>query len=270
MTGHIKLDRKIMAWEWYADSNTFRVFIHLLLMATYKDGTWKGLAIKRGQVVTGRQKLAKALRLTEQQIRTSISTLKRTNEITIKTTNKFSIITICKYDTYQSFENQNNQQNNQQSSQQNNQQIPTFNKINNINNNKADGVPPPAPPVFGLRVLGNGESYIEGTKFFYKEDFNELPSDNVSVIVLFFKTTKHIEITSQQVQSLWEVFKIQELTEQKLYKNEADVFKHFFNWSKKQSFLKPKKERASFSSKTVDEKIDKPISNLKNLSNRYD
>ncbi len=103
MTGHIKLDRKILTWEWYNDANTFRVFVHLLLMATHKDGRYRGMEIKRGEIVTGRLKLCAALSLSEMEIRTCLNKLKSTNEISIRATNRFSVITICKYDIYQSF-----------------------------------------------------------------------------------------------------------------------------------------------------------------------
>lgn len=97
----IKLHRKISEWEWYTDSNTFRLFVHLLINASYDVNQWQGISIQPGQLLTGRIKLARELKLTEQEIRTSISKLKSTSEITIKSTNKFSIITICKWGDYQ-------------------------------------------------------------------------------------------------------------------------------------------------------------------------
>jgi hypothetical protein len=33
--GYIKLYRSLLKWEWYDDSNVFRVFMHLLLTANY-------------------------------------------------------------------------------------------------------------------------------------------------------------------------------------------------------------------------------------------
>lgn len=143
MTGHIKLDRKILSWEWYNDANTFRVFVHLLLMATHKDGRYRGYEVKRGEVVTGRLKLASTLGLSENEVRRSLDKLKSTGEITSRITNRFSIVTICKYDVYQSIKNDINQQNNQQSAQQRtnseptaNQPLTTFNNVKNDNNVK--------------------------------------------------------------------------------------------------------------------------------------
>ena len=40
--GFIKIHRSLLEWEWYQDTNTKTVFIHLLLTANYKDKNWKG------------------------------------------------------------------------------------------------------------------------------------------------------------------------------------------------------------------------------------
>jgi hypothetical protein len=99
--GYVKTYRKIVDWEWYSDANTFRLFFHLLVSANYELGHWQGIEIQPGQLITGREKLAKELRLSEREIRTALNKLKSTNEIAIKTTNRFSIITICNWDFYQ-------------------------------------------------------------------------------------------------------------------------------------------------------------------------
>ena len=102
MTGWIKVHRKIEQWEWYTDANTFRLFFHLVLKANHADKKWRGIIIKRGQIVTSSEHLANQLKLSRQQIRTSLNKLKSTNEITTKSTNKYIIVTIGKYDDYQS------------------------------------------------------------------------------------------------------------------------------------------------------------------------
>jgi hypothetical protein len=102
----IKLHRKIVEWERYWDTNMFRVFIHLLLKANYKDKKRQWVDIKRWQLVTWRIILSEELWLSEQQIRLCLTKLKTTNEIAIKTTNKFSIVTLLKYNDYQSLDNE--------------------------------------------------------------------------------------------------------------------------------------------------------------------
>lgn len=115
--GFIKMHRKMVDWDWYKDPNTFRVFVHLLLSASYKETEFRGHKIKPGQVVCGRKQLAEELGVGEQTIRTALNHLISTNEITIKPTNKFSIITIKKWGKYQGVESETNQQTNQQSNQ---------------------------------------------------------------------------------------------------------------------------------------------------------
>lgn len=126
---YIKLDRKITEWEWFTDANTLKLWIYLLVNAQFQDGSYKGIEIKRGQLVAGRKKLAEQLDMTEQQIRTCLERLQATSEITIKTTNRFSIITIVKYGFYQRCDDEDNQQNNQQCNQRITNKQPTNNHI---------------------------------------------------------------------------------------------------------------------------------------------
>ena len=100
MKGWLRLHRKFIGWEWYQDSNTKSVFIHLLLMANTQDKNWKGILVKRGQVVIGRDKLAETLGISVQTLRTCLKRLKSTNEITIESTHHHSLVTIEKYEFY--------------------------------------------------------------------------------------------------------------------------------------------------------------------------
>lgn len=101
MSGWIKIHRSILDWEWYEDTNTFRLFIHLILKANHKDKSYKGKLIKRGCLVTGRDLLSVETGLSVRQIRTSLTRLKMTNEVTIKSNSKGTEIQIVNYDKYQ-------------------------------------------------------------------------------------------------------------------------------------------------------------------------
>lgn len=129
--GFIVINRKMLKWEWYQDTNVVRLFIHLLLIANWEDKQWQGIEVKRGQVVTSRKHLAKDTGLSEQQVRTSLDKLISTNEITKIATNKYTVITVNNYNKYQDYNKQSNQQitNNQPT---NNQQITTTKQYNNI------------------------------------------------------------------------------------------------------------------------------------------
>ena len=104
MNGWIKLHRSLMEWTWYHDHKTLKLFIHFLLKANIKDNEWQGINIKRGSFVTSRKNLAEETKMTEREVRTSISRLEKTGEITKKTTNKYTVITLVKYEDYQDSE----------------------------------------------------------------------------------------------------------------------------------------------------------------------
>lgn len=101
MSGWIKLYRSLLDWEWYKDKNVYRLFTHLLLKANYEDKSYKGLLIKRGQILTSRSVLSKETGLTEQEIRTSLNKLKSTNNILVEANKDCTIITILNFDMYQ-------------------------------------------------------------------------------------------------------------------------------------------------------------------------
>lgn len=124
MDGWIKIHYKFLSWEWFQDDGMVRLFINLLLRANYQPKKWKGMAIERGQLVTGRKQLCLETGLSEQTVRTCLQRLEDTGEITRKSTSRFSIVTICNYDTYQYEDNVTNQQltNNQPTT---NQQLTT-------------------------------------------------------------------------------------------------------------------------------------------------
>lgn len=133
-TGYIKLWRSFEKWEWFSCDNMAKFFIWLLLRATHKDVRFRGLEIKRGQMIFGRNEAIKATGLSAQSIRSCIKRLKSTSEITIKSTNKFSVITIVNYDTYQNQDSASNQQSNQPSNQQVTNNQPTSNHIQEYKN----------------------------------------------------------------------------------------------------------------------------------------
>ena len=112
--GYIKIHRQLLEWEWYGDTNTMRVFLHLLLSANWKNGMFKGVEIPRGNLVTSLSKLSQALRLTERQIRTAIEHLKKSGTIAVTTYSKFSVIEVLNYDLYQDNDSQSDRQNDSQ------------------------------------------------------------------------------------------------------------------------------------------------------------
>lgn len=99
--GFVKLHRQMTEWEWYKDNSVKSVLIHLLLIANYKDGRFKGRLIKRGQVVTSQAKLAEALGMNKKTIKKCLDKLEATGEVVCEATKMYTIITVTNYDLYQ-------------------------------------------------------------------------------------------------------------------------------------------------------------------------
>lgn len=227
MIGHIKIDRKILNWEWYNDYRMVHLFLHLLLKANWTEGNWRGQLIKRGQFMTSISKLSANTGLSTSQIRTCLNKLTLTGEIANETTNANTLITICKYDTYQSEkkllanEIANELTNESQAESQTKWQTNRKRDSNNI------------------RIQ---EDSKEDKKIFIHtplpKNFNGLPEIKKGSVIQLLKITKQIDVTDADVTGLWEVFKIQNLTGQKYYQNEDDVYSHFINWSKNQKIEK--------------------------------
>ncbi len=99
---YIKLYKKIREWEWYSEPYTFKIFIDCLIRANWKDTSWKGVELKRGQFISSLSNLAKDNGLTVQNVRTVIKRLKSTGELTNLRHGNFTIFTVKNYDYYQS------------------------------------------------------------------------------------------------------------------------------------------------------------------------
>lgn len=140
--GFVKVWRKIEDEPWYKKPFTCLLAQHLLRKACHKDCdiVWNKeiVHVKRGQIITGRQKLIEETGLTDRSSRTALQNLKKSGFLSSKTSNRYSILTICNYDKYQFNSNNNVQQTVQQGVQQTVQQgvhIQEDKNIKKIKNN---------------------------------------------------------------------------------------------------------------------------------------
>lgn len=99
--GYIKMHRSISEWEWYKDTNTKSVFIHLLISANFEKTKFKGIDIDVGQCMFSLDGLGSALNLSKQEVRTALNHLKSTQEVTWVKTPFGLIISIENWDKYQ-------------------------------------------------------------------------------------------------------------------------------------------------------------------------
>ena len=138
MRGWIALHRQFTQWEWFDKPEMVQLFIYLLISATHEEMQWRGVTIKRGQIVTSLDKIKAATGLSTSKIRTCLERLKLTNEIASETTNQYRVITICNYDKYQNVGEASDKQDDKQianKSQTNRKQIANAISYNNNNNN---------------------------------------------------------------------------------------------------------------------------------------
>ena len=123
--GWVKLHRQFKDWEWYNKSEMVHLFIHCLIKANFKDGSFQGIECKKGSFITSLKHLSDETNISIQTIRTCLKKLQLTKEISVKSTNKLTQITICNYDGYQHEDGEANKQliNNQQTT---NKQLTTI------------------------------------------------------------------------------------------------------------------------------------------------
>lgn len=162
----IKLHRKLLDWEWYDDANTMRLFIHCLLRANWKAGSWHGITYGPGQFITSLASLSDETGLSIQQVRTSLSHLISTGEITSNQQAKCRIITVNNWDMYQG----DNRQSNKKSTrcQQDDNKVLTTDKeykeYKNIKEFKRGFVPPSLEEVKAYAAQRGNK--VDAQKFF--------------------------------------------------------------------------------------------------------
>lgn len=240
MEGWISLYRKFINWEWYSDTITVRVFLHLLLTANYKEKKWEGIVIKRGQKFTSYQNIFKEIgdkKISIQNIRTAFSHLKSTGEITWQVTHNGMLITIEKYDLYQIQKEQLTDQSTDQltSDQQTaNMQLTTNNNINKYNNIN--------------KLINTAENVFE----FYQNNIGPLNSINAKVLNDYVKKMEpELVKNAIVIASKNNVYKMNYIEgilqewEKKGYKTLADIEKEKI----------PKKEQIP--KKNIEEEIEK-------------
>ena len=160
--GHIKIDRRILEWEWYKDLNTCRLFFHLLLRANWKDGRFQGMEISRGSLVTSYNNLAAETGLSVKNVRTALKHLETTGEVAVNRHPKFSVVTVNNYNLYQSDGTINGSQvaDNRQAT---GKQVATIEEVKKVRSKESNNNTPSASgdksPCAGSFLLNDGTSY---------------------------------------------------------------------------------------------------------------
>lgn len=105
MKGWIKLHRRILGNLFYGNPTFLAVWIHILLSANHeeRDVAWNGSVIhlRRGQVLTGRKKMAESIGIPETTLERTLEKLENGHQIGQQKTTKYRIITVLNWDKFQ-------------------------------------------------------------------------------------------------------------------------------------------------------------------------
>lgn len=105
LNGFIKSHRSLLEWEWHDDPAMLSVWIHILHLVRFDEGSWHGKMIDIGQYWTSIPTLCKLTGLSAQRVRTCLTRLKSTGEITDESTDKGRLITVVNWAKYQAKNN---------------------------------------------------------------------------------------------------------------------------------------------------------------------
>jgi hypothetical protein len=100
--GFIKIDRQILEWRYHDCYYAFTIWMHILLLANWTDGYFKGNPIKRGELVTSINNLMLVTGIkSDNTIRKWLKVFESEDMISLKSTNKYTNISIVNYDKFQ-------------------------------------------------------------------------------------------------------------------------------------------------------------------------
>lgn len=150
----IKLHRSILDSAVFSDAEVLRLWIYLLCRASVDDRQiiidGRVVNVKKGQLITGRKKLAEHLNTTESKAYRSLKLLQKLGCVNIEVNNRFSLVTLLNWGKFQDVPRKSEQQNNNRitsdEQQFNNrpttdeQQTNTYNNVKELNNVNNDNI----------------------------------------------------------------------------------------------------------------------------------
>lgn len=188
--GYIKLHRKMLDWGWYQNQNVKDLFIHLLLIANFKESQFEDMTIYPGQIITSINSLSKETKLSTRNVRTALDKLEKSKILTKQVTSRFTIITIENWELYQenNFEVTNQVTSDRQASDKqvtsDRQHHKNAKNAKNENNN-----PPIVPP-----QRGQSESVKAGTVKTTSKAKKEITVEELENLTQGFKGELYIKI----------------------------------------------------------------------------
>lgn len=225
--GWVKLHRKLLEWEWYEDAHMVHLLVHLLLTATHEDWKYKGLTIKRGQLVTTIKELAEALGASETSTRRRMKRLKSGGFLTIKVAHNRTTITICNYDSYQMDKKESGGRTAEERRKSGGRTAEAHNNRNNkkgrrSNEDNTSLLSPSSPPP-RVREVFSEFSEVENNRYRV-----ELANDGD--FVQYAKDSLHIN--ERTVLTLLGIFASEVNEKKKPHTSASDYRQHFYDWAR--------------------------------------
>lgn len=225
--GWVKLHRKLLEWEWYGDAHMVHLLVHLLLTATHEDRKYKGLTIKRGQLVTTIKELADALGASETSTRRRMKRLKSGGFLTIKVAHNLTTITICNYDSYQMDKKESGGRMAEERRKSGGKTAEAYNNRNNkkgrrSNEDNTSLLSPSSPPP-RVREVFSEFSEVENNRYRV-----ELAND--ADFIQYAKDSLHIN--ERTVLTLLGIFASEVNEKKKPHTSASDYRQHFYDWAR--------------------------------------
>lgn len=128
--GFIVLHRKLLEWKYAQFPAAVTLWVHLIMMANWKDGYFLGELIERGSLATSIGALAEQTGLSESTVRRWLRKFEKDGQISRKVTNRFTLIKVANYAAFQDISPQgvNNQMTGQMTGQVTGQMTPNRTK----------------------------------------------------------------------------------------------------------------------------------------------
>lgn len=238
--GWVKLHRKLLEWEWYGDAHMVHLLVHLLLTATHEDRKYKGLTIKRGQLVTTIKELAEALGASDTSTRRRMKRLKSGGFLTIKVVHNRTTITICNYDSYQMDKKESGGRTAEERRKSGGRTAEAHNNRNNKKGRRSDedntsSLSPSSPPP-RVREVFSEFSEVENNRYRV-----ELANDGD--FIQYAKDSLHIN--ERTVLTLLGIFASEVNEKKKPHTSASDYRQHFYDWARIHVAMNKKNQQKS-------------------------
>lgn len=99
--GYVKDYRSTVDWEWFTDVNTAHLWEYIRLRVNYEPSRFRGIEIRRGEMLESLPTIAKNTGLSIKSVRTALNHLKSTGEVACKRTRYGMLIFAMKYAFFQ-------------------------------------------------------------------------------------------------------------------------------------------------------------------------